>query len=75
MPLGALATATDRGIHLHAAVCALDGSQLLRASGDAEPTEAGAAALGLRLATELLAKGAGSLIAAEREVQGRAEAP
>lgn len=75
VPLGALATTTESGIHLHASVCALDGSQLLSASGDAEPTEAGAAALGLRLATELLAKGAGSLIAAEREVQGRAEAP
>jgi len=75
VPLGALATATSTGIHLHAAVCALDGSQLLRASGDAEPTEAGAAALGSRLAEELIAKGAGRLIAAERAVQGRAEAP
>jgi hydroxymethylbilane synthase len=75
VPLGALATAGDRGIHLHAAVCALDGSQLLRASGDAAPTPDAAAALGVRLATELIAKGASSLIAAERAVQGRAEEP
>ena len=75
VPLGALATVTDARIHLHAAVCALDGSQLLGASGDAEATEAGAAALGLRLATELIAKGAGHLIAAERAAQGHAEAP
>jgi hydroxymethylbilane synthase len=75
VPLGALATATGAGLHLHAAVCALDGSQLLGASGDAEATEAGAAALGSRLAAELLASGAGGLIAAERAAQGRAEAP
>jgi hydroxymethylbilane synthase len=75
VPLGALATATGTGIHLHAAVCALDGSQLLAARGDAAATESGAAALGSRLAAELLAKGAGSLIAAERAAQGRAEAP
>ncbi|MDE2051652.1 MAG: hydroxymethylbilane synthase [Gammaproteobacteria bacterium] len=75
VPLGALATVTGTGIHLHAAVCALDGSQLLSARGDAQPSHAEAAALGLRLATELLAKGAASLIAAERALQGRAEAP
>lgn len=75
VPLGALATATGVGIHLHAAVCALDGSQLLGASGDAEATGAAAAALGSRLAEELLARGAGSLIAAERAAQGHAEAP
>ena len=75
VPLGALATVTSAGIHLHAAVCALDGSQLLRASADSEATGAGAAALGVRLATELIAKGAAGLIAAERAVQGRAEAP
>lgn len=75
VPLGALATTDGSRIHLYAAVCALDGSRLLDASGDAEATEAGAAALGSRLATELIAQGAASLIAAEREIQGRAEAP
>ncbi len=34
VPLGALATAADRSIHLHAAVCALDGSRLLSTSGN-----------------------------------------
>ena len=75
VPLGALATAAGSRIHLYAAVCALDGSRLLHASGDAEATEAGAAALGTRLATQLIAQGAASLIAAEREIQGSAEAP
>ena len=75
VPLGALATASGAGIHLHASVCALDGSQLLSASGDGEATAAGAAALGVRLAMDLIAKGAGRLIAAERAVQGSAEAP
>ena len=75
VPLGALATVAAGGIHLHAAVCALDGSRLLAASGDGEATEAGAAALGVRLATELIGKGAADLIAAERALQGRAEAP
>jgi hydroxymethylbilane synthase len=75
VPLGALATAAGSRIKLYAAVCALDGSQLLDANGDAEATAAGAAALGSRLAMELIAKGAASLIAAERAVQGRAEAP
>jgi hydroxymethylbilane synthase len=75
VPLGALATVAGAGVRLHAAVCALDGSQQLGASGDAEATMAGATALGVRLATELIAHGAASLIAAERAVQGRAEEP
>lgn len=75
VPLGALATAADTGIHLHAAVCALDGSRLLSASGDAEATLSGAEELGVRLANQLISKGASGLIAAERAIQGRAEAP
>ena len=75
VPLGALATVTAGGIHLHAAVCALDGSQLLSASGDGEATGAGAVALGVRLATELIAKGAAGLMAAERAKQVNVEAP
>ena len=75
VPLGALATAADRSIHLHAAVCALDGSRLLSASGNSEATGPAAAALGVRLATELIADGAGGLIAAERAAQGRVEEP
>jgi hydroxymethylbilane synthase len=75
VPLGALATTANNVIHLHAAVCALDGSRLLSASGDAEATGPAAAALGVRLATELIANGASGLIAAERTAQGQAEAP
>jgi len=75
VPLGALASVAEAGICLQAAVCALDGSQMLAARGDAEPTVAGATALGVRLATELIAKGAASLISAERAAQGRAEEP
>jgi hydroxymethylbilane synthase len=75
VPLGALATAAGPGIHLHAAVCALDGSRLLAASGNAAATGPAATALGVRLATELVASGAGSLIAAERAAQGSAEEP
>lgn len=75
VPLGALATAADKGLHLHAAVCALDGSRLLIASGNAEATGPAAAALGVRLATELIADGAAGLIAAERATQGLAEEP
>jgi len=75
VPLGALATDADDGIHLHAAVCALDGSRLLVASGNAAATGPAATALGVRLATELIADGAGSLIAAERAAQGSAEEP
>jgi hydroxymethylbilane synthase len=75
VPLGALATAVDRGLHLHAAVCALDGSQLLSSSGNAAATGSAATALGVRLATELIANGAGGLIAAERATQGLVEEP
>jgi hydroxymethylbilane synthase len=75
VPLGALATAVDRGLHLHAAVCALDGSRLLSSSGNAVATGSAATALGVRLATELIANGAGGLIAAERATQGLVEEP
>jgi hydroxymethylbilane synthase len=75
VPLGALATATEGGLHLHAAVCALDGSRLLIASGNAAASGPAATALGVRLATELLADGAGGLIAAERAAQGSADEP
>jgi hydroxymethylbilane synthase len=75
VPLGALATAADGGLHLHAAVCALDGSRLLVASGNAAATGPAAIALGVRLAAGLLADGAGGLIAAERAAQGSAEEP
>jgi hydroxymethylbilane synthase len=75
VPLGALATAAGAGIRLHAAVCAVDGSQLLTARGETEASGAGAAKLGVQVATDLMRLGAGDLIAAQRAVQGSAEAP
>ena len=75
VPLGALATAAGAGIRLHAAVCALEGSRLLSSSGDGEASMAGAAALGVRVASQLIEAGAADLIAAERGLEGRAEAP
>jgi hydroxymethylbilane synthase len=75
VPLGALATAHGAGLHLQAAVCALDGSRLLRASGAAEASGEGAVALGVRIASQLIDSGAGDLIAAQRGVAGEAEAP
>jgi hydroxymethylbilane synthase len=75
VPLGALATAAGAGIRLHAAVCAIDGSQLLSARGEAEATGAGAVKLGVQVASDLMRLGAGDLIAAQRAVQGSAEAP
>ena len=75
VPLGALATALGSAVRLRAAVCALDGSQLLSAQGEAQATTAAAEALGVRLATELIGKGAAALMAAERAVQGQVQAP
>lgn len=72
VPLGALATVAGDSLQLMAAVCALDGSRLLRARASASAagsglTAADAVALGERLAEELLAQGASELIAQQRE--------
>lgn len=72
VPLGALAELRGGTLELAACVCALDGSRELRARGacSAErgerPTAAAAAALGERVADELLAAGAAALIARQR---------
>jgi hydroxymethylbilane synthase len=66
VPLGALGTSTANTLHLYAAVCALDGSEWLTARGQAPADVQEAVKLGQRLADELLAKGAGRLIAQER---------
>ena len=66
VPLGALATVHDRMLHLEATVCALDGRRHLSARGAGPAAAADAVALGERLARELLARGAGELIAHER---------
>ena len=86
VPLGALGTPTSAGsaggtLHLYAGVCALDGSGWLTARGAIQTSEEGqasregAAALGQRLADELLAKGAGQLIAHERDAHRTSEEP
>jgi len=72
VPLGALAEVRGGALELSAAVCALDGSRELRASGTAAApagaalTAADAEVLGKRIADQLLAAGAAELIAHER---------
>jgi hydroxymethylbilane synthase len=75
VPLGALAKLIGGTLHLYAGVCALDGSEMLTARGEVEATSANAVALGARLADELLAKGAGRLIAQERDARRTVEEP
>jgi hydroxymethylbilane synthase len=64
VPLGALATLDGGRLHLYASVCALDGSLSLEAADDAPVAEA--VALGVRVAEQLLARGAGEIIAQQR---------
>lgn len=71
VPLGVLTSIHDGRLDLEASVCTLDGTRLLRARGSAEASTpsralAAAAALGEQVARELLAQGAGELIAGER---------
>src|SRR5882757_9711348 len=75
VPLGALGTSIGGTLHLYAGVCALDGSELLTASGESESTPAKAVALGQRIGDELLAKGAARLIAHERDSRRLVEEP
>ena len=75
VPLGALGTTIGGTLHLHATVCALDGSESLTARGEIESTAQHAVILGQRLADELLAKGAARLIAQERASHVDAEEP
>ncbi len=63
VPLGALATLSGTTLRLRATVCALDGSRHLSAGGEAGATAAEARTLGERVAQQLLAQGAASLIA------------
>jgi hydroxymethylbilane synthase len=75
VPLGALGTLTagDDTLRLHAAVCSLDGSRILRAKGEISATLSNAAALGQRLADDLLAQGAANLMAQERGLRRATE--
>jgi hydroxymethylbilane synthase len=76
VPLGALARLADGALTLEACVCALDGSRAVSARGATQALSPGtaalaeAAALGRRLAEELLARGAGELITQERAARG-----
>ena len=75
IPLGALGRLADGKLHVYCAVCALDGSKHVSAQGTAEATFAAAAALGERLAEELLAQGAAHIIEGERGARRPVEAP
>jgi hydroxymethylbilane synthase len=66
VPLGAYARVSDRLLHLEATVCALDGGRHVAAAGSGPASVADAIALGQRVAEDLLARGAGALIAQER---------
>ena len=74
VPLGALARMQDGRLRLDATVCALDGGRALTASAEAPATAAEAAALGVGVAEELLARGAAALISQERAAHA-VEAP
>jgi hydroxymethylbilane synthase len=67
VPLGALATVQGDTLTLMACVCALDGTRHLSARAQAPAAGAEAEALGVRVAEELLARGAGELMAASRQ--------
>ena len=64
MPLGALATLDGEQLHLYASVCALDGSVSMECRDEAPAADA--VALGVRVADQLLSRGAGAIIAQQR---------
>jgi hydroxymethylbilane synthase len=74
VPLGALATLEGDTLTLMACVCALDGTRHLSARAQARASRAEAEGLGVRVAEELLARGAGELMASERQARA-VEAP
>ena len=69
VPLGALATLQGGELSLMACICALDGTRQLSARGQAPAVDAAAEALGVRVAEELLARGAADLMEKEREAR------
>jgi hydroxymethylbilane synthase len=66
VPLGAIGVLEGDTLKMHAAVCALDGSKILREKSEIPASLANAVSLGQRLAEDLLSQGAASLIANER---------
>jgi len=69
VPLGALATVQGGDLSLTACICALDGARQLTARGQTPAVDAAAEALGVRIAEELLARGAADLMEKEREAR------
>jgi len=69
VPLGALATVQGGDLSLTACICALDGARQLTARGQTPAVDAAAEALGIRIAEELLARGAADLMEKEREAR------
>ena len=69
VPLGALATVQGGNLTLLACICALDGARHLTARGQAPAVDTEAEALGVRVAEELLARGAADLMEKEREAR------
>src|SRR6185295_5453090 len=75
VPLGALGRIDAGKLHMYSAVCALDGLKHVNARGSCELTLAAAAALGERLAQELLDQGAARIIEGERGARRPVEQP
>lgn len=75
VPLGANARLAGGRVQLYSAVCALDGSKHVSATGDCEAAIAAAGALGERLADGLLKQGAADIIAIQRGTRPTVSAP
>jgi hydroxymethylbilane synthase len=73
VPLGALASVHAGTLTLQACVCALDGGRHLSVRGQMPATAAAGETLGVRLAEELMARGAAELMASERAARAVAE--
>lgn len=76
IPLGALAQIEGGMLRLYAAVCALDGSMMFSTEETTAAVDrVGAALLGVKVAEQLLAQGAGSIIEQQRGLRQSTEAP
>jgi hydroxymethylbilane synthase len=75
VPLGALGTLKNDVLHLQAAVCALDGSALLRSEKELAASLVNATRLGEQVAQDLLSQGAARLICDERAARREVEEP
>jgi len=71
LPLGALATVNGAAMELHAVVCSPDGARALRARASGQASAA--AALGERVAADLVRQGAQEILNAARSADGPAD--